>query len=149
MSGVGLAAQASRNAADELNQSRKELEELLTKYTDLNPQVLMKREQIANLEKVVAVGQLLKAREELDDLLTKYTDQHPLLFAKREQIAGLEKTAALQGSSEPSLPSRKVAELSQALQELNSLLTEYTDQHPRVVAKRQQIANLQKSLSSK
>ncbi|HZR20698.1 MAG TPA: hypothetical protein VFE51_25685 [Verrucomicrobiae bacterium] len=108
----------------------------------------MKREQIANLEKLVALYRLLKAREELDELLTKYTNQHPLLVAKHEQIAGLERAAALQGSSEPSLQLQKARELQKALEELNDLVRKYTDQHPAVVAKRQQIVVLEKSLNS-
>jgi|SRR5581483_4739033 len=148
LSGAGLASQAPRSAPDELNKPREELKELLTKYTDEHPRVLMKREQIANLEKLVALYRLLKAREELDELLTKYTNQHPLLVAKHEQIAGLERAAALQGSSEPSLQLQKARELQKALEELNDLVRKYTDQHPAVVAKRQQIVVLEKSLNS-
>jgi hypothetical protein len=143
---AGLGAQASQSASDGLNKSREELKELLTKYTDLHPLVMMKREQIGNLEKVVALRELLKAREELGELLTKYTNLHPLLVAKREQIAGLEKAAARQRGSEASLAGAR--DLQKALEELNDLSIKYTDQNPVVVAKCQQVVALEKSWDS-
>jgi hypothetical protein len=108
LGGAGLAAQASRSASDELN----------------------------------------KSREELKQLLTKYTNQHPRVLMKREQIVNLEKAAALQGNSEPLLQLPKARELQKALENLKELLTKFTDQHPAVVAKRQQIVALEKSLNS-
>ena len=120
----------------------------MTKYTDLHPQVLRKREQIANLEKIVALRQLLQAREQLNEVLEKYLNQDALLVAEREQIGDPERAAALQRSSEISLQPN-VNELQKALEELADLLTTYTDLHPAVVAKRQQIYALRKALSFK
>ena len=152
LSSAGFAAQTFPGASDELNKSRQELTQLLTKYRDQHPLVVTKREQIANLEKVLELQQLLKAREELNELLTKYTEQHPLVVAKHEQIARLEKTIApqkrAQESSQPAPTMETVRELQKAIQELNELLTTYTGAHPLVVAKLQQIDALEKSLKS-
>ena len=99
-----------------------------------------------------ASDELNKSRQDLNVLLTKYTDQYPLVVAKREQIAGLEKSVApqwrAQQSPQPAPALGRVRELQKALQELNHLLTKYTDQHPLVVAKHQQIIALEKSLKS-
>ncbi len=108
LTGAGWPAQASRNVSDELKQSR----------------------------------------EELNELLTKYTDQHPRVQMKREQIAQLQKAAALQGASGASLQTKKARELHKATEELNELLTKYTDQHPAVVAKRHQIIARERGLTS-
>ncbi len=94
--------------------------------------------------------ELQKANEELQGLRIRYTDQHPLVLAKREQIGALEKRAALR-QHEQSVPGRSPQNkkaLQKACQELNALLTRYTERHPLVVAKREQIVSLEQAANS-
>jgi hypothetical protein len=120
---------------------------------DQHPVVPVNREQIAGLQKALALQrcELDEAFTDLNDLLTRYTEQHPKVLAKREQIARLQKALGLQRREheipQPSLLLQTRRELDEAFTDLNNLLTRYTEQHPKVLAKREQIARLQKALA--
>jgi uncharacterized protein involved in exopolysaccharide biosynthesis len=151
-----------------LQKALQELDGLLTKYTEQHPLVVAKREQIARLQNALALQrpeheipqpsllpqtrrELEEAFTDLNDLLTRYTEQHPKVLAKREQIARLQKALAPQRREheipQPSLLLQTRRELDEAFTDLNDLLTRYTEQHPKVLAKREQIARLQKALA--
>jgi uncharacterized protein involved in exopolysaccharide biosynthesis len=151
LTSASFAAGPSSSLRDELRRSREELNALLIKYTDKHPLVVAKRDQIAKLEKSIPVHQLHMqlriASEDLENLLTKYTEKHPLVVAKREQIAALEKSASLETLPHAGSGSAlRRMQYKKAIEQLEDLLTKYTEQHPSVLAKRQQILALQKEI---
>jgi len=85
--------------------------------------------------------QLQKARAELSELLVYLTEESPLVKRKREQIVRLEQDL------ESPKPQKEIlnnsAELLKAKAALNELLASYTDQHPFVVAKREELHRLE------
>src|SRR5579859_3616992 len=90
-------------------------------------------------------NELQKGREELNDLLTRYTERHPLVMARRQEIVALEKRAALQQpqQAKPTYSPQLLESLRKAREELNDLLTRYTERHPLAVARRAEIVALE------